>query len=73
AQRPPMETRMKLYGLYKQAMEGDIPMARSELTSGPEARSALEKWEAWHRLEGTPRTEAKARYISLLIDTLHKY
>lgn len=29
--------------------------------------------DAWHEQNGISRTEAKRRYISLLIETMHKY
>ncbi|KAF1979158.1 hypothetical protein BU23DRAFT_523747 [Bimuria novae-zelandiae CBS 107.79] len=74
SQKPPSATRLKLYGLYKQAMEGDVDgiMERPEGNSDEEKR-AREKWDAWKQQNGLSRTEAKRRYITTLIDTMHKY
>ena len=43
--RPPPADRLKLYGLYKQSMEGDVEgvMARPE-GEGDEVRAEREKW-----------------------------
>ena len=43
--RPPPAARLKLYGLYKQSMEGDVEgvMRRPE-GSGPEEDTEREKW-----------------------------
>ncbi|KAF1961540.1 hypothetical protein CC80DRAFT_464503 [Byssothecium circinans] len=74
SQKPPSATRLKLYGMYKQAMEGDVDgiMERPE-GSSEEAHRAREKWDAWKQQNGISRTEAKRRYITTLIDTMHKY
>ncbi|CAI6328850.1 unnamed protein product [Periconia digitata] len=74
SQKPPSVTRLKLYGLYKQAMEGDVDgiMERSE-DNTDEGHRAREKWDAWKQQNGMTRTEAKRRYITTLIETMHKY
>jgi hypothetical protein len=36
-------------------------------------RAEVEKWEAWHAQAGLSKTEAKRRYISTLIETMHRY
>lgn len=72
--RPPTESRIKLYGLYKQATEGNVQgiMARPEGHT-LEDEGAKKKWDAWKREEGLPRTEAKRQYILYLIDTMKVY
>jgi len=72
--RPPPADRLRLYGLYKQSMEGDVDgvMDRPE-GDGDEIRAEQDKWDAWNQQKGLSRTEAKRRYISTLIDTMHKY
>jgi acyl-CoA-binding protein len=78
--RPPPADRLRLYGLYKQAMEGDVDgvMDRPR-TSGlgrdhdDEIIREQEKWDAWDSQKGLSRTEAKRRYIEALIETMHKY
>ncbi|KAI5852154.1 acyl CoA binding protein-domain-containing protein [Tricharina praecox] len=85
--RPPPEARLQLYGLYKQSMEGDVegvmsrpstPNPTSTSTStvpvDPDAhRTEVDKWEAWHAQAGLSRTEAKRRYVTTLIETMHRY
>ncbi|KAI9671152.1 MAG: hypothetical protein M1817_003659 [Caeruleum heppii] len=73
--RPPPSERLKLYGLYKQSMEGDVDgvMERPAEESGEEGRAERDKWDAWHSHKGLSRTEAKRRYVSTLIDTMHHY
>lgn len=81
AERPPAQERLALYGLYKQAMEGDVSAisdrpaktSRAPGTSSDAADKELEKWDAWKSNEGLTRTEAKRRYIEKLIDTMHQY
>lgn len=74
SQKPPSVTRLRLYGLYKQAMEGNVDgiMERPE-GSGEQEQRAREKWDAWKQQNNLSRTEAKRRYITTLIDTMHKY
>ncbi|RDW88101.1 hypothetical protein BP6252_00133 [Coleophoma cylindrospora] len=78
ASRPPPADRLRLYGLYKQAMEGDVdgvmdrPEGGGEL-EGDELKRERDKWDAWDAQRGVSRTEAKRRYIEALIETMHKY
>lgn len=78
AARPPSMDRMRLYGLYKQAMEGDVdgvmerPTSQSGVTPD-ELRREQDKWDAWNAERGLSRTEAKRRYIETLIETMHTY
>jgi acyl-CoA-binding protein len=70
---------MRLYGLYKQAMEGDVdgvmerPTSTSSHMSGEDLRREQDKWDAWNSQRGLTRTEAKRRYIEALIETIHRY
>lgn len=72
---------MRLYGLYKQAMEGDVDgvMERPSASGAGSGLDAEElqreqdKWDAWNSQKGLSRTEAKRRYIEVLIDTIHRY
>ncbi|KAK7747986.1 Autophagy protein 37 [Cytospora paraplurivora] len=78
ATRPPPSDRMRLYGLYKQSMEGDVDgvMERPTSSSGlpsDELQREQDKWDAWDSQRGLSRTEAKRRYIEALIETMHKY
>lgn len=78
--RPPTPDRLRLYGLYKQAMEGDVdgvmerPTGSSASGLRPEdVQRERDKWDAWNSQRGLGRTEAKRRYIEALIETMHKY
>ncbi|KAI0403480.1 acyl-CoA binding protein [Xylaria palmicola] len=78
ATRPPPSDRLRLYGLYKQAMEGDVDgvMERPRPGAGmsaDELQREQDKWDAWNSQSGLSRTEAKRRYVEALIDTMHRY
>ena len=80
ASRPPPSDRLRLYGLYKQAMEGDVDgvMERplsvgSTEQEADETKRDRDKYDAWDAQRGISRTEAKRRYIEALIETMHKY
>ncbi|RKP28371.1 hypothetical protein METBISCDRAFT_32258 [Metschnikowia bicuspidata] len=72
--RPPAENRIKLYGLYKQATEGNVQgtMSRPEGHT-MEDEGAKKKWDAWKREERLSKTEAKRQYIIYLISTMRVY
>ncbi|OAA35690.1 Acyl CoA binding family protein [Metarhizium rileyi] len=78
ASRPPPSDRLRLYGLYKQAMEGDVDGVMEQPTAGPfitaeELHRERDKWDAWNSQKGLSRTEAKRRYVEALIDTMYRY
>ncbi|QUC23897.1 uncharacterized protein UV8b_08138 [Ustilaginoidea virens] len=78
ASRPPPSDRLRLYGLYKQAMEGDVDGVMEQPTAGPfltaeELRRERDKWDAWNAQKGLTRTEAKRRYVEALIETMYRY
>ncbi|KAK1761161.1 putative fatty acid binding protein [Echria macrotheca] len=84
ASRPPPSDRMRLYGLYKQAMEGDVdgvmerPTIAMYASSGTaaglsELMREQDKWDAWNAQKGLDRTEAKRRYVEALVETMHRY
>ncbi|KAI1820649.1 acyl-CoA binding protein [Xylaria intraflava] len=78
ASRPPPSDRLRLYGLYKQAMEGDVDGVMERPRSGPnidanELQREKDKWDAWNSQSGISRTEAKRRYVEALIDTMHRF
>jgi acyl-CoA-binding protein len=69
---------MRLYGLYKQAMEGDVDgvMERPSAATagaGEDIVREQDKWDAWNSQKGISRTEAKRRYVEALIETMHKF
>lgn len=72
--RPPAENRIRLYGLYKQATEGDVDgVMPRPVGFTPEDEGAKKKWDAWKREQGLSKTEAKRRYIQYLIETMKIY
>lgn len=63
--RPDNDTLLRLYGLYKQATEGDVntpPPGFFDFVGNA-------KHEAWRRLHGMTQAEAMQRYVDLA-DTL---
>ena len=60
----------ELYGLYKQATEGDVNMTATEVdpaaadqASGPAGLSQAQ-WDSWNQFKGVPKEEAKRRYVA---------
>ena len=60
----------ELYGLYKQATEGDVNMKSDEIdasaadqASGPAGLSQAQ-WDSWNQFKGVPEEEAKRRYVA---------
>ncbi|MBF9236764.1 acyl-CoA-binding protein [Hymenobacter sp. BT683] len=60
----------ELYGLYKQATEGDVNMKSGEVdpnaadqASGPAGLSQAQ-WDSWNQFKGVPEEEAKRRYVA---------
>ena len=62
-QRPDNDTLLALYGLYKQALEGDIHDCQP--TSFFDFIGTA-KQEAWGRLQGMAQDEAMCRYVDLV-------
>ena len=71
SQKPPASERLRLYGLYKQAMEGDVAYVQSRPLD--DDKKELDKWDAWATNAGLSRTQAKRQYIETLIHTMHTY
>ncbi|EFR01467.1 hypothetical protein MGYG_04475 [Nannizzia gypsea CBS 118893] len=71
--RPPTADRLKLYGLYKQSMEGDVEGVMDRPVGDADVQAEKEKWDSWYAQRNLSRTEAKRRYITTLIETMHRY
>ncbi|KAK3315977.1 kinase-like domain-containing protein [Apodospora peruviana] len=77
--RPPPADRMRLYGLYKQAMEGDVdgvmqrPTGATMQSTSSDVLREQDKWDAWNSQKGLSGTEAKRRYVEALIETMHMH
>lgn len=67
SRRPSNQQLLQLYGLFKQATQGDATGSRPGMLD-PVGRA---KWDAWAACQGTSREEAKRRYVSL-VDELAK-
>jgi len=64
--RPSNEDLLSLYGLFKQATEGDVTGDRP----GGFDFKAIAKFDAWEELKGQSKEQAMKAYISL-VDRLH--
>ena len=60
--RPSNEDLLQLYGLYKQATEGDV----SGDQPGGFDFKAIAKYQAWEELKGKSREEAMREYVALV-------
>lgn len=60
--KPDQTTLLKLYGLYKQAKNGDASGKKPGFTD----LTGRAKWDAWAELRGTTREEAMEDYIDLV-------
>ncbi|OBZ82519.1 Acyl-CoA-binding domain-containing protein 5A [Choanephora cucurbitarum] len=64
--QPTAADKLRFYGLYKQATEGDTNIPR------PSSRQIVDyaKWKAWHRMKGMSPVEAQRLYVDSLIQLL---
>lgn len=67
--KPSNEELLKLYGLYKQATEGDN---ETERPGGFDFKAAA-KYNSWLALKGKSKTEATDQYLELVEDLSKKY
>ncbi|AYB32812.1 acyl-CoA-binding protein [Chryseolinea soli] len=65
--RPTNEELLRLYGLFKQATEGD---ATGDRPGGFDFK-AIAKFDAWEELKGKSKEQAMTEYVNLVND-LHK-
>ena len=63
-ERPDNATMLQLYGLFKQASEGDVKGERPGFTE----MIARAKFDAWSELKGTSKDEAMKQYIAVIED-----
>jgi acyl-CoA-binding protein len=59
---PGNEAKLKLYGLYKQATQGDADGNRPGFTN----LVGRAKYDAWAAVAGTSPSDAKAAYVALV-------
>lgn len=67
--KPSNEELLKLYGLYKQATEGDN---ETERPGGFDFKAAA-KYNAWMNLKGTSKEDAEIKYGKLVEELSKKY
>jgi diazepam-binding inhibitor (GABA receptor modulator, acyl-CoA-binding protein) len=67
SKRPSNEELLQLYGLFKQATDGD---ATGDRPGGFDFK-AIAKYDAWAELKGKSKDEARKEYISL-VEKLHQ-
>lgn len=67
--KPSNEELLKLYGLYKQATEGDN---ETERPGGFDFKAAA-KYNAWMNFKGISKTEAESQYSKLADELAAKY
>lgn len=68
--KPPLKDRINLYGIYKQATEGDINKQEPDSHTDHAAHT---KWNSWKLNEGVKPIEAKKKYVKQLILLLNSY
>ncbi|KAK0147857.1 Acyl-CoA-binding protein [Merluccius polli] len=67
--RPSDQQLLDLYGLYKQAVVGDINIAKPGMTD----IKGKAKWEAWSTRKGMSKEDAMSAYITLAKELIQKY
>ena len=66
--RPSNAELLDLYGLYKQATEGDAKGSRPGMLD----MKGRAKFDAWTSRKGTAQADARARYVALVDDLVKK-
>jgi acyl-CoA-binding protein len=64
SERPDNQTMLKMYGLYKQATNGDASGSRPGFTD----MVGRAKWDAWNEVKGMSKDDAMKQYVSLIED-----
>jgi len=61
-QKPGNDTLLELYGLYKQASEGDVSTKRPGMLDV----KGRAKWDAWSSRKGLSKDDARDKYVALV-------
>jgi len=69
SRRPSNEELLQLYGLYKQATEGDVSGERP----GGFDFKAIAKYDAWQEFRGKSKEAAASEYISFVEQLAKQY
>ncbi|XP_072515185.1 acyl-CoA-binding domain-containing protein 7 [Salminus brasiliensis] len=67
--RPTDQELLDMYGLYKQAIVGDINIDKPGMTD----LKGKAKWEAWNSRKGMSKDDAMTAYIALAKENINKY
>ncbi|KAM6995439.1 acyl-CoA-binding domain-containing protein 7 [Tautogolabrus adspersus] len=67
--RPTDQELLDLYGLYKQAVVGDINTERPGMLD----LKGKAKWDAWNSRKGMSKEDAMTAYITLAKEIINKY
>ncbi|CAL8247206.1 unnamed protein product [Lota lota] len=67
--RPSDQQLLDLYSLYKQAVVGDINIAKPGMAD----LKGKAKWEAWNTRKGMSTEDAMSAYITLAKEFIQKY
>jgi acyl-CoA-binding protein len=67
-ERPSNNVLLQLYGLYKQATEGDVNTERP----GSFDFKNIAKWDAWKQQEGKSQEAARAEYVEFVNELVGK-
>ncbi|KAI4891337.1 hypothetical protein NFI96_001890 [Prochilodus magdalenae] len=67
--RPTDQELLDLYGLYKQAVVGDVNVDKPGITD----LKGKAKWEAWNSRKGMSKDDAMTAYIALAKENINKY
>jgi acyl-CoA-binding protein len=62
SERPDNRTLLRIYGLYKQATEGDVAGSKPGMSD----LVGRAKWDAWNGLKGTAKDDAMRQYVELI-------
>ncbi|KAK2844567.1 hypothetical protein Q5P01_011226 [Channa striata] len=67
--RPTDQELLELYGLYKQALIGDINTDKPGMTD----LKGKAKWDAWDSRKGMSKDDAMSAYVALANKVISKY
>ncbi|XP_071385310.1 acyl-CoA-binding domain-containing protein 7 [Centroberyx affinis] len=67
--RPTDQELLDVYGLYKQAVVGDINIDKPGMMD----MKGKAKWEAWNSRKGMSKDDAMSAYITLAKEIISKY
>ncbi|XP_030012871.1 acyl-CoA-binding domain-containing protein 7 [Sphaeramia orbicularis] len=67
--RPSDQELLDLYGLYKQAVVGDVNINRPGMAD----LKGKAKWDAWNSRKGMSKEDAMSAYITLAKEIIGKY